>query len=295
MRRLLHHLLDFPLGSPSPPNDPNSGLARLSGAFFWLAAATMAVLASAPASAQEAPLVAVASNAAEAVTETARRFGAQTGTEVRLSIGASGNLVRQIERGAPFELFLSADEDRPQRLVDAGLTRGAGAVYAVGRLAVWAREGSALRLPGPARSELAGIEALTTALTAPDVRRLAIANPEHAPYGDAARAVLERAGAWDALAGRLVLGENVGQAARFAVSPDVDGGLLPLSIVRGSALEGRGGYVLVPDAWHAPLRQRMVLLRGAGPGAEAFYRYMLGPAAREVLEARGYHVPDRSP
>ena len=99
------------------------------------------------------------------------------------------------------------------------------------------------------------------------------------------------AGLWERLAGRLVLGENVGQAARFATSHDVDAGLLPLSLVLGAPLATRGRHVLVPAGWHQPLRQRMVLLRGAGPGARAFYDYLLGPAGREVLVARGYAVP----
>ncbi len=237
--------------------------------------------------AEGTPLVAVAANAFEAVAAAAERFRADGGTALRLSAGASGNLVRQIERGAPFELFLSADEARPQRLVDAGLTVDGGAVYAVGRLVLWARTGSPVRRP-PA---LERPEDLAAALDRASVGRVAIANPEHAPYGAAARAALVRAGAWTSLAGRLVIGESVAQAARFAISPDVDAALLPLALALGAPLAELGWHVPVPEPWHPPLRQRMVLLRGAGAGARAFQDYLLGPRGREVFAALGYELP----
>ncbi len=235
---------------------------------------------------ERAPLVAVASNAAPAVAAVAERFRADGGPAVRLSAGASGSLVRQVERGAPFELFLSADVARAQRLVDAGLTLDGGAVYAIGRLVLWARTGSPVRTPPTLDQPRDLARALASA-----TRAVALASPEHAPYGQAARAALTRAGIWESLAGRLVVGENVAQAARFAISPDVDAALLPRSLAVQAPLADLGGHVLVPERWHEPLRQQMVLLRGAGPGARAFRDYLLGARAREVFASLGYGLP----
>jgi len=232
-----------------------------------------------------APIVAVAANLTAVATALAAAFTAATGQPLRLSFGASGNLARQILRGAPFELFISADEDYPRRLVAAGRTRGGGAVYAIGRLALYLAPGSGLSLA----TEREPAAAFTRVLSDPSIQRIAIANPEHAPYGRAAREVLRHLGAWP-LAGRMVMGENVAQTARFAGAGGVQAALLPLSLVRLPALEG-GSYRVVPDDWHAPIRQRMVLIAGAGAAAESFYHFVLGAEARAVLEHAGYRVP----
>ena len=169
-----------------------------------------ALLPPAAARAQPAPpLIAGASDLQFAITEIAQRFRADTGQEVRLSLGSSGNITRQIEQGSPVEMFLSADEAFVFRLADGGHTRDRGELYAIGRIVLLTPPGSPLRTAD-------GMEAIRAALDAGQIRRFAVANPEHAPYGRAAQQALRAAGLWDGIQPHLVLGENVSQAAQFA-------------------------------------------------------------------------------
>jgi molybdate transport system substrate-binding protein len=137
----------------------------------------------------------------------------------------------------------------------------------------------------------AELKQLAAALDAGTLRRFAIANPEHAPYGRAAREALERAGLWSRLEGRLLLGENAAQAAQFAASGSADGGIIPLSLALAPALAGAGRHVLIAEGWHQPLRQRVVLLKGAGSAARRFYEYVQQPAARAILARYGFQAP----
>ncbi len=230
------------------------------------------------------PAIAVAASMSEAASEIAEMFARETGQKVRLSVGASGNFARQIVQGAPFELILAADEETIAMLAGEGWTRGPGATYALGRLALFVPANSPVALD----AELKG---LAGALQRGEVRRVAIANPEHAPYGRAARDALRRAGLWQALEGRLALGENVAQAAQFAQIGAAEAGLIAYSTARAPALSARGRYVLVREDWYAPIRQRMVLLARAGPVAAAFYAYLLGPSAQAVIERHGFALP----
>jgi molybdate transport system substrate-binding protein len=234
--------------------------------------------------AQRPPMVAAAASLNFALTEIASQFARDRGARVELVFGASGTLTRQIQDGAPFELFLAADEEFPNRLAAAGLTRGAGVVYAIGRLVVFAPTGSPLTVDG----ELEGLRRL---LNAGGVSRFAIANPDAAPYGRAAEAVLRRRGLWEALRPRLVLGDTVAQAAQFATTGNAVGGLLAYSLVLGPGFADRGAYALIPDADHPPLRQRMVLLERASPVAVQFYTYLQGEAARAILRRHGFAEP----
>ncbi len=254
-----------------------------------LATGLLATLALAPSSvpAGVGPLVAVAANLTTAAEAIARAFEADTGIAPRLSFGSSGNLARLVMRGAPYELFLSADEDFPRRLQAAGHTLDEGVRYATGALALYLPPGSPVA-PPPVSGDSGA--AITTALTHPGLRRLAMANPEHAPYGRAARETLEHLKLWRALENRLVLGENVAQSARFALTGDVQAALLPLALALAPELSG-GRHVDVPGHWHAPLHQRMVLLKGAGAAARRFHDYMLGPVARAILARHGYGLP----
>jgi molybdate transport system substrate-binding protein len=237
----------------------------------------------APAAAQ-APVVAAAADLQFALAEVAAAFRAQTGQEVRLSFGSSGNIARQVEQGSPVELFLSADEALVFRLAEGGHARDRGVVYAIGRIALFAPPGSPLRVA-------AGLAALREALDAGTLRRFAIANPEHAPYGRAARQALRGAGLWERIAPQLVLGENVAQAAQFALAGGSQGGIVAYSLVLAPALAGRGTVHLLPDSLHAPLRQRMVLTRRAGPVAERFHAFLQAPAARGILRRHGFALP----
>jgi molybdate transport system substrate-binding protein len=234
--------------------------------------------------AAEVPNVAVAANLNFAMPGIAAAFKQRTGREVKLAFGASGNFSRQIREGAPFELFLSADEANVQFLVDAGRTEGQGVVYAVGRLALFAPAGSPVQVD----PELAGLAA---ALKAGTVRRIAIANPELAPYGKAAREALQKKGLWDALTGRIVLGENVNQTAQFALTGGVEAAFIPYSIVVAPNFKDRGRSVIVPESLHEPIRQRMVLVKGAGETARGLYDFVRGPEGRAILERYGFDFP----
>lgn len=243
------------------------------------------VLTAAPVQAQdEAPVVAAASDLQFAVTEIAAAFEAETGMRVRLSMGSTGNFARQIREGAPFEMFMAADEQFIADLHADGLTRDEGDLYAVGRVVIMAPHGSTLT-PDAELNNLAGM------LEAGQISRFAIANPDHAPYGMRAREVLVTRGLWDNLQSFMVLGENVSQAAAFALSGDAEGGIIAYSLALAPQVAERGRFELIPEDRHQPLRQRMALLNNAGPVAEAFYDYMMQPAARQLMERYGFALP----
>ena len=237
------------------------------------------------AAAQRPPTIAAAANLNFALTEIAKQFEQAQGTRVEMVFGASGTLTRQIQDGAPFEMFLAADEEFPNRLSGAGLTRDPGVVYAVGRLVIFAPAGSPLtvdeRLDGLGRLVKTG-----------KVSRFAIANPDVAPYGRAAEAVLRKRGLWDALRPNLVFGDSITQAAQFATTGNAAGGLMAYSLVLSPGLAERGKYALIPDADYPPLRQRMVLLKRAGAVAAQFYAYLQGNSARATLRKHGFAVPE---
>jgi molybdate transport system substrate-binding protein len=241
-------------------------------------------LAAAPAIDSSAPLVAAASDLKFALEEILERCRTDTGIAARIAYGSSGTFARQIMRGAPYEVFLSADEQFVHELHAQGLTRGTGDLYAIGRLALFAPTGSPL-VPDP------GMDDLARRVASGQLGRFAIANPEHAPYGRAAEQALRARGLWTAMRPRLVLGENVAQAAQFASGGDTEGGLVAHSLVLSPELRRRGTFALIPDSMHAPLRQRMVLLQGATPAAERLYEYLRSPASREILARYGFVLP----
>ena len=250
-----------------------------------LIAAAMAIGTAAGLSAQRPTTVAAAANLNFALTEIANQFKVDSGTSVEVVFGASGTLTRQIRDGAPFELFLAADEEFPDQLTKAGLTRDAGVVYATGQLVIFAPNGSPLtvdaRLNGLARLVKSG-----------KAGRFAIANPDVAPYGKAAEAVLRKHGLWDTIRPQLVLGDTIAQAAQFATTGNAIGGLVAYSLVLGPGFAERGKYAVIPESDHPPLRQRMVLLKRAGPTAAQFYTYVQGKTAKAILRKNGYGVPE---
>ncbi len=235
--------------------------------------------------ARQAPLIAAASDLKFALDEVLSAYRAETGRILRVSYGSSGQFFTQIRQGAPYELFFSADEAFAFQLADQGLTQGRGAVYALGKLVLFAPKNSALRVD----AELSGLQQM---LAQGGVRKFAIANPTHAPYGAAAQQALQRAGLWAAVQPHLVLGENVSQAAQFAATGGAQGGLVALSLAMSPALQGLGTHVAVNESLYQPLRQRMVLTRHASPEAQAFYDYMQQPPARAVLRRYGFSLPD---
>ena len=246
--------------------------------------AAITLFAAGTALAQPGPSIAAASDLKFALDEIAARFERETGKAVRVTYGSSGNFYRQIQQGAPFELFLSADEEYVSRLASEQLTVDGGARYATGRIVLFVPKGSTMKAD-PAFADL------RAALHDGRLRRLAIANPEHAPYGRAARQALEHAGLWSALSTRLVLGENVSQAAQFAVSGSAQAGIFALSLALAPDFAGKGDYVLIPEGWHEPLRQRAVLLRRAGDTARAFHLFLQQPPAREIFRRYGFVLP----
>ncbi|WP_342659091.1 molybdate ABC transporter substrate-binding protein (plasmid) [Sphingomonas sp. NY01] len=239
---------------------------------------------SAPAVAQDVPNIAAAADLRVALTDVAAAFKRDTGQEVKLTFGSSGTFFQQIQQGAPFQLFLSADEQYATDLARAGKTVNAGTLYAIGRLAVVAPKGSPLTLD----SNLAG---LRSALARRQITRFAIANPEHAPYGARAREALQHVKLWQPLASKLVLGENVSQALQFAIAGGAQGGIVSYALVLDPTFGARASYKLLPATWHKPLRQRMVLIKGASPTAQRFYSYVQQPAARRILVRYGFALP----
>jgi molybdate transport system substrate-binding protein len=248
--------------------------------------ATLPLLA-APALAAAPPrtlAVAAAANLKAAVGDLARAFEAdRPGVEVGVSTGASGTLFAQVQNGAPFDLFLSADREYPARLVAAGLGAAQDErVYARGRLVAWLPAGSTVSL------RTRGLAALGDK----SVRRIAMANPAVAPFGRAAEAALRAAGVLEAVRDRLVLGTSVGQAAQFATTGAVDAALLPLSLTIGTPLAA-GQVVPVPEALHPGVEQSgLVLVRAREPAlARAFLAFLTGEAGRAILARHGYGLP----
>lgn len=229
--------------------------------------------------------VAAASDLQFALTEVADQFLAESGDRVDVVFGSSGTLTRQIQDGAPFSLFFSADETFVERLVQGGHTQGDGTLYAVGRIVLFAPPGSPL-VPSE------GLDGLARLVETNQVTRFAIANPEHAPYGRAAEQALRSRGLWDTLKPSLVLGENVSQAAQFAAGGDTVGGIIAYSLVLAPAMRDAGTHAVIPAEAHAPLRQRMVLLKHAGPIAERFFTYVQSAPARATLARYGFVVPE---
>jgi molybdate transport system substrate-binding protein len=251
---------------------------------FLSLAAALSFGVALPVMADEPPVIAAASDLKFAVEEIAAAFTAETGQEVKLSFGSTGNFATQIREGAPFQMFMAADEKFVMQLAQEGLTQDEGALYAEGRIVIMVPHGSALKPDG-------ALDNLAAMLDSGAITRFAIANPEHAPYGLRAQEALMHRGLWDSMQPHLVLGENVSQAAQFALSGNAEGGIIAYSLALAPEISAQGDFALIPADWHDPLLQRMVLLKDAGPTAEAFYAYMSTPAARAIMERYGFVLP----
>jgi molybdate transport system substrate-binding protein len=203
------------------------------------------------------------------------------GNKVALSFGSSGNFARQIPQGAPFDLFLSADEEYIFRLAEQGLLRDQGQLYAIGRLALLAPHGSPLKVD----SELRDLAARSADGR---LQHLAIANPQHAPYGRAARAVLERAGLWAALQGSWCSARTSRRRRSLRSAVRRRAASSPGRWSRRPSSPGMASRRCFPSDWHPPLRQRMALTRHAGEDARRFYDYLQQPTARAVFERYGF-------
>lgn len=248
---------------------------------FRLLLALLAAAASARAA--ETVRIAAAANLTYAVDALNAAFRETApGVEVEVAIGSSGNLVAQISHGAPYDVFLSADMDYPRALVAQDQAVASSLIpFANGRLVLWT---SVPDLP---------VLDVRTFLRGAAIRRLAIANPDTAPYGRAAREVLERHGLWREIQPRLVIGENISQTAQFVASRNADAGFVALSLVLAPKLRGIGSWREIPAADYAPMTQGAVLTRhGAdNAAAKAYLAFLRSDAARKVLERYGYGVP----
>lgn len=236
---------------------------------------------SSPLNAAEVRL-AVASNFLGPVKALAQQFEAETGHRVMVSSGSTGKLYAQIINGAPFDLFLAANSREPQRLEDENRIQPASRyTYALGVLALW--------VPAAKPDDAADAR---SAFKPANGQRVAIANPRTAPYGSAAKAVLQAWGQWDSLRGRLIRGENIAQAYQFAASGNAGFAFVALSQLLDPKLPPAGYYWRIDPALYPPIRQQVVLLNRAAdkPAAAAFWRYLKSASARERIKAFGYDL-----
>jgi molybdate transport system substrate-binding protein len=230
--------------------------------------------------------VAAASDLTYAMNEISANFQKETGCGIRLSFGSSGNFLTQIENGAPFDVFFSADIAYPKKLESEGLAApGSTYLYAVGKIVLWTRNDTHL----DANREFA-------LLRDPAVKKIAIANPAHAPYGRAAEEALRKTGIYDAVKDRLVLGENISQAAQFVESGNAQVGILALSLAVSPEMKDKGLYWIIPENLHAPIEQGAVVVRAAAnpQGARQFLDYIKRPATAALLERYGFVLPAKN-
>lgn len=229
--------------------------------------------------------VAAAADLNVALGDLIARFSGSHEVNVSVSYGSSGNFYAQLLNGAPFDLFLSADVSYPRQLAAHGLiVDGSEFVYGVGRLVLWAPAASAIDLSR-------GLEALA----APAVAHVAIANPDHAPYGRAAIAALQSAGIYDRVRPKLVFGENVAQALQFVQTGAADAGIVALSLAASPALAGKGRVAELPPDSYPRIEQGGGILKSAADldAARAFRAYLLGSEGRAILRQYGFSLPER--
>lgn len=225
--------------------------------------------------------VAAAADLSTVLPELAAHYKKQSGVELKLSFGSSGNLTTQIENGAPFDIFFSADEDYPKQLIEKSLAEKDTLYhYAVGSLVLWVPNSVHLN------PDALGI----ATLTATAVKKIAIANPQHAPYGRAAEAAIRHFGIYQQIAPKLVLGESVSQAAQFLESGNAQAGLIPLSHALSPAMNGKGKYWIVPTNAYPPLNQAVVVLTRSRQkeAARKFLEFLRTPEATSLLRHYGF-------
>ncbi len=228
--------------------------------------------------------VAAAADLNSALTEIAAGFKKQTGITVKLSFGASGALAQQIQNGAPFDLFFSADTDYPKQLADAGQAEASSLYrYAVGGLVLWVPADSPLDVEHKGMNVLAD----------PAAKKIAIANPQHAPYGRAAVAAMKHVRLYDQVSDRLVMGENVSQAAQFVESGNAQVGFVALAHVTALAMQGKGRYWQIPAEAYPPLDQGLMIISRSRrkKQAAAFVEYIKTSESANILSRYGFTLP----
>jgi len=226
--------------------------------------------------------VAAAADLQFAMQDVAARFQKETGKTVKLIYGSSGNFFQQIQNGAPFDMFFSANLDFPKKLEAAGLTEpGTYYQYARGRIVIWAPKESKIDLTS-------GLKALLDS----SVKKIAIANPQHAPYGQAAVAAMQKENVYEHVKEKFVLGENISQTASFVVSGAADVGIVALSLALSPTMKEKGRYLDIPAGEYPPIEQACVILSSSKEKntARQFLSFMKTPAVAEVLRSYGFDV-----
>ena len=227
--------------------------------------------------------VAAASDLQAVFPELVSRFEHDSGVKVTVSFGSSGNFFAQIQNGAPFDVFFSADVDYPRRLVASGHAEANSLhQYATGRIVLWTRKDTGIDVRR-------GLEVLRDAR----VRRIAIANPRHAPYGRAAVGALRHEALYEAVQGKLVMGENISQTAQLVDSGNADAGIIAMSLALGPALGERGTYFEIPPTDHPPIEQAAVVLTVSRnkEAARELLAYLTRPAIDQLLQRFGFTAP----
>ncbi len=226
--------------------------------------------------------IAVAANMKDAFAEIATEFKSTGKPEMRVVYGSSGNFAAQIMNGAPFSLFIAADEQFPLELFKNGKAVDDGSVYAIGKLVIITKTSSGIHLLD-SKADIA--KAITKA------NKVAIAKPELAPYGRAAVQYLKAEGLWDIAKDKLVYADNIGAATTYVASGAADLGFTAFSLAKSPELLRQTSYVAVDTKMYEPIKQRMVLIKGASQEAQDLYRFMQGPKAKAILQKYGYSTP----
>ena len=218
----------------------------------------------------------------DAFSEINTAFKATGNSNIRIVYGSSGNFTAQIMNGAPFNLFISADERFPIELYKQGKASDEGVVYAMGKLALISKHSAAMSLAND-KTEL--MRAIGKA------NKIAIAKPELAPYGKAAVEYLKAEGLWDTAKDKLIYGDNIGIATMYVVTGAADLGFTALSLAKSADVAKETNFILVNSKLYEPIKQRMVLIKGAPPEAAALYQFMQSPQAKLILQKYGYSTP----
>jgi molybdate transport system substrate-binding protein len=245
---------------------------------FLLSLVLFFFMAVTPALAEQV-LVAVAANFVPPFRELAMEFEKATGHTVQVASGSSGAFFTQIKNGAPFDVFFSADNERPKLLEEEGLgVKGSRFTYAIGRLVLWSPDPDLVKGEDTLRSG--------------KFKHLAIADPKTAPYGVAAKQAMQKLGVWESIQARLVLGESLGQTIGFVESGNAELGFLALSQVMDPKIKGKGRHWDVPNNLHEPIQQDVVLLAKGkdNPAAKALMEFIGGPQAKAIIERYGYEL-----
>jgi molybdate transport system substrate-binding protein len=249
---------------------------------LFLTSLLIPILLSANLAFAQSTAIAIAANMKDAFAEIATAFKSNSKQDLRVVYGSSGNFTAQIMNGAPFNLFIAADERFPMELYKNGKTVDEGVVYAIGKLALIAKNNSEIVLVDN-KAELA--KAIAKA------NKVAIAKPELAPYGKAAVEFLKTEGLWDIAKDKLVYGDNIGVATTYVVTGAAEIGFTALSLAKSPEVIKETNFILLNPKLYEPIRQRMVLIKGAPQEAKDLYRFIQGAQAKAILVKYGYATP----